>query len=1262
MYYGLSVNLMMDTEQNTYNCGMESLTNLVWSTYDRIHFRAVKDFKDFFISDPALTKWTGNIQSLHLYAKKNDSYLGINSSSDKKYYLFDSRNPDHEYPLGMIMSVKMNDLIFSKDSNNSNEEIIKCIKDNIEKCKFNQYYDIFFSLGEEDLVFVVLGHSIDEFLIIVNLLRNITFEDTTVSDSKEKTKPIYSQTYSFVFQNTCDCKSIAENKFSYSEVYLSLIDGVNENTFCNEFNKQLNPVEVFGEDHGINSTLMIGEYDIKYTFKKEIISDEFFKLYSSIIKSGNILNGTSDFYKEYILRSKTIWCCDFEEIKKCSPEPENYICPVNQIVTSSQNPDVDTQELESEINALITNIYEEIRESREDLFFVYNNVISFLKEVKLILNSVSNKQWKYIVSKQIRAFMQAYHDYKNALGYNNELVSDLNDLIADMRKSFYHINRSKDMFYNIPTNSLQYSGSFNKILLAYYGFINELLRIAFKKPHIKGSGTEQSDIVFFIFFSMSPKIHSTLYFSDNANPNGSKIVVFDLPYSALFDFEKYFISLTHEVYHLIAPVDRGVRNKKLIKLWTIVFIKSEIINYLKFQFPEVFLPGKVTDLVDSNSENRIAIDFDFEYPKLVEEFCAEYEFKLNNIENLIKCANFDAINKFIQLELTSDDRTKDYYQTVIGDFIDFCSKYHEKPDADTKLVACAEKITKTIHARIELKDSGLRTDYVHDRNTLWRMKSILAGLKETICDTNVLFLAYPSLAHSPERAMIKLIDYLLNFFDSNGVIYDQDSDAHMRIILLWNHYKNKTLLKLDLKDEFSSESHVEKVKDILSGKKIPTLSELETKVINDIIQGEEFFPACIKYYDTDTVNEIVTEARSKISECIKSVSPDSFSAFSSTIDAIVRLNKPFELTEKKESVYLPDQTIDLNNDTKPAALLTYEYPYTKTYTVSDFDVFLRVVKKTKAVKGPVWYRGICNMTYKLLPSLYVNLPGGKDPYAFQHALLRQSYYETRKHYSTFSENETPLAARQALMQHYGVPTNLLDFSTDPLSALYWALNPENDNDKANDKSPNPPNAVVYAFYPHHYEMACRYLLNSLSGTTSDVERSFIYGIYSHNSLGEEYIISDESDQGIKDKIDRYKKEVKDYHDNPDDFLLYKKIPLPLVVPQKNIRINSQEGTFLAYNFFGIPVGEEDPKATFKRFNYLSLADIQERYVAECLKHGEEPKDLFLERIIISKYSKSKIRDDLNAIFGYTIKRVYPDIPHLLGDVKKNTVGYEKQYK
>ena len=112
--------------------------------------------------------------------------------------------------------------------------------------------------------------------------------------------------------------------------------------------------------------------------------------------------------------------------------------------------------------------------------------------------------------------------------------------------------------------------------------------------------------------------------------------------------------------------------------------------------------------------------------------------------------------------------------------------------------------------------------------------------------------------------------------------------------------------------------------------------------------------------------------------------------------------------------------------------------------VKSMDSLIDQIKKLKSIYGkqPIWFRGQENSQWDLVPSIQRGSLYEKERF------ITNDFYIYVKQIEGNTPDKNNFAAWMSLMQHYGLPTRILDWSSSPLIACYFALekNREKDND------------------------------------------------------------------------------------------------------------------------------------------------------------------------------------------------------------------------
>lgn len=337
-----------------------------------------------------------------------------------------------------------------------------------------------------------------------------------------------------------------------------------------------------------------------------------------------------------------------------------------------------------------------------------------------------------------------------------------------------------------------------------------------------------------------------------------------------------------------------------------------------------------------------------------------------------------------------------------------------------------------------------------------------------------------------------------------------------------------------------------------------------------------------------------------------------------------------------------------------------------TFTVTNFESFAREIKRitcrlrdsVKYVFGrsnlTVWYRGHENSAYGLIPSIMRKTTVNKKDFNYLAQYQRYQFGEFKfradgapevKDRSHFS-----ISDYLALMQHYNVHTNLMDWSEDAFTALYFALESVMQNKKKQAHT----DAALWVFSPQLYNDARKYMIQEYAVKEPCTEMVF------NNSLktidGYDGMIPNISVEQNEKIYDMFLLGNVEY-ESPNKYGYRKEItlsgheemaylPLAVYTSRLNPRVRSQSGIFVAFNLYAEPSIEDE-------YTYIGLEKIQEYYMKHSNRKNKQP---FLYKITIDKDGVREIADCLENM-GINKSRIYPELSNI-GDRVRFSYGRE----
>lgn len=1208
--------------QNAHE-GEDFIRSVVWSVFDRLEIREITQFNEFRLSQYSEKKWVGerqftllyeiNSEGRHLIYKKSDDKckFSFHKAYDETYTLEQQEEDEIKYRFFGISMVDLTpELHFDFFSNpnpgvSMHREVYKILEDLQKKNNIRKdmlCYEVYGTLGGNDLVIIWLANEYCDVVTMIEAMRK--------SKIKNSDRSIVANIYTIMGLRDCNNPDISYEKVN-GKMNVRL---TKKGTYSHEdFSSALKSYMDWGNEDNIPMETTLGEHDITIRLDgielaKRIYCDKGFIHIRNDDFCNNIIQANTELSVEI----------DYDKI-------EYITYKLNSRLKRTIIPLEEKQQVYDDIEFITGNkLFKELPYLKETLWILYED---YLKNI----SSAFSYPWVGDLHYQ---FLQGINYLKELVDINEAIVSKdkkyaiIRELTGIVRQSMLHVSQANRLFFEIPSTHLRNTGSYSKVLRTYYGIVKQLLLQAYLIPKKE----KQASIVPFITFDVIPKVMSSklpqMEDSDNI------IINIVLPYEALVEIPKYAKLLAHEIFHYIAPKNREERNVQIGTICISCFFSQIINKYL------VYILGNEID------KDKFESVIKYLAPK-IEKGCLEYVIdqydKLTSVLKPHEKDIWDQYFDFLELYFSNQSisfATKSEIHRVLYEIIEGI--------IDSEIQSKSSIFDEEVKKRISRIDEEYFCEWLKEGayKNITDINSIIKyALRESMADYFMIQVMNISTRIKDYYSLN--LDYK-NLLESEGGGLDYRQEFRIGIItdILFEHITDKI-----------DDSSKMKILDENLFKELRDKAELPDDRVREIIicfakyyEVLKQYRSIIKWYlkSLQFDNIVGKKFKKNLKKVLELFTENEEDDFTKSVQYIERFQVQGELSDLfSESGYQNETGGDIVERIKEivgikvvdSIMKQKDYIYVTSITelIKSMNKAINKVRDSDSYE-PIWFRGHGSFKYKLLPSLY-RMKDNKKGEFYNGVSLREVMEPLYKSFKVkafgaseiFQGGNNSRIGIMASMQHYSVPTNILDWTPEALVALYFAVEKYmvfSDKERKMREEPEE-DADLWILNPMRLNQAREFLVASRMENVDSIGM----GSYPLPSISED---EDEYKEYIP-----FSKQHEKYN-----------LPVAVYVPHINQRIKAQAGTFTMFSLESPRESNKDKNS--KRFE--DLVEIQKRYKMESEKIPTSVYKPFLISIRISKYCLHDIADWLRNM-GITKPRIYPELSNISESLTREIRDY-----
>lgn len=1214
-YAAIDTDDFEDADQLYLNAhgGESFVRSVVWSIFDRIELRPINTFQEFRLSQYSEKKWVGERQFTLLYEINSEkSHLQYQKSEDKCLFSFhktydnavseaERKSDEEKYRFFGISMVDFapeihNDFYMTEQPGETMYKTMRSLID--ELCSKNGIsddklcFELYGTLGGNDLVIIWLANEFKDVVVALEALR--------MSQIKNSNKSIIANVATIM-----GLRDINNDNISYENVEGQLnIRFTKKGTYdYKEFESALG--SFLGHDN-IKFETTLGEHDLSLRLPG-------IELTKKIYNDSGFIHIRNSKFLENIIQANTELSVeiDYSSLKAGIYKLTKKF---NRTIISLNDKDEVYKDIEEIVN---DKIFLELPYLKETLWILYED---YLRNISSSFSYPWTSDLHYQFSVSMKYLKELVRD--DVTLSRDKKFESMRELISTIRQTILHVAQANRLFFEIPNTHLKNTGSYSKILRTYYGIVKQLLVQAYSIPKY-GS---QAKIVPFITFDVIPIIKSTVL----PQLAGSEYIIVNivLPYEALVDIPKYAKLLAHEVYHYIAPTDRNARNTQVGVLCVTLFISQILMGYIDEIVNEVF----------EERSNKIDLK---PYKDQINEKCLKYVI-----------AKYEELMSYVE-DYNGNDEWDTYFSKIDKVFSEKSTEFLHLDELHTKIYTIFKELIS-----IPVKDVGLQgigdeelkkienvlQNVAHGKFVKWLIEK---GYRKTTGLVKEVKFALREIA--PDYFMLQVMkkenrekDYyqLILYYKSLLTTVEKQMGQVFRVGIMTDY------LFSNITDDLGKRNTKEVIVELKTtlGAKTSASEEEQQYVIKSFIQYYETLKQYrgliflyIKNMDFGLFNIMEFEKNlKKTKELLDDRAADDFHKSVQYVERF-QVQKGLNVLSDFRKVANGSSGDAIGNIRKELGieLLSSISQQREGMFAWDVNSLIRNIDKaTREVADdtePIWFRGHRSYKYKLLPSLYrmkdekMSFYKGISPRDIMESLFKSFKVRAFGAKEIFEGGGDSRIGVLVSMQHYSVPTNILDWTPSAFTALYFAVEDYmvlSEKEKRERKMPED-DAEIWILNPIRLNKARADLISRKidSGTMWEYPIPSIY----------------ENDEEYKAYIPfSAKKELLN-------------VPVAVYVPHVNQRIKAQLGTFTMFSLDSEGTETEDGQSV----KFADLVDFQEQYKRTVKEDEYKP---FLASVRVSKNCLIEVADWLRRM-GVSKPNVYPE----LSNISKLLTGEIRDY-